>query len=1777
MHRKGGRIKLQGKPYTLETMLRRLVRKRHETCLDEERRADASHRQQPSSERASMAGGVDGKSTGQLSAVVGGRHVRADSRRKIESDAVHRPKIDGHDEALAPEMVPPSVTTARKHEQPRLEKEQPSGSTNQEHLRKLGSLARQHQQHQRRNSSGHRGGYSPFAASTVDSHIALSDGMSSVTSDTSDTPIHNHHQQQQQQQQQQLIFNYNSIVHPSLTRHLSTCVEEVTNNICTNGESSFLSLESSYYSKHDFHNLPGAASPVEYTDGPTSKTNDDGINGTDTDQSERGKHSCSIVPHHDHHYRPNPPQKRSGGAPSVSAWEKRKCSSGQHTNESTFVSREENGMQVEAKNDEKYTDGERAVATPNPKLSSSGTTLASPAKDAPTAVTPSPPPRSPQQKKSRHRPLFEQPRRSEIPYAVSTAPTAKVANTSHLFVRLLNRPQMTKSPDKGECQNREDENTISRQQSSYHPQKLQQPIKSMRRDPEDSVIAPALPVYRQRQTLKEKVKEGEPSDDSPNLQRLQKRQNPPPDPPAEYIHYPSKVGGSIPPQKSSRFQPPWQLNQSNNQPEPPLDSPKKNSAPHEHNINDSKPREIQQSQSKPDIVPEQQRYHVQSEWEVPLPLVKENSRISNFSSGFFTVQSSQTGLSKFWDEIEGFHDLNGTFEKSDDHSKGGYEVPKRRLTDVKRDLSLTEQASGDQRTAAALQQSSDFDQSKGNSHKLNASMTESIKKSRTSSLEMIYDDDSDSNAFSLQLPINKNGDGFDDSEISTLQMNDSATVYFQSAGANGVVTSDYWKKKHDRLKSETKVQLESNDSMHGEGNAQHQDQHENQNQRLQGNEQNIFRHGGRLERKEAHHNTPKAIQRAARSTLIKLASTKSTVFQGGRNQCTLPFEAFDQLFNMVSKLEILDTKQHRTDGCDGKESAHTKKTAAEEMKKLVEQTEETNDTKETIHDVLSARRSEDLHPSPLDGHSQGEMVSEMDETDVTGLVPICFVQLNEEQHHDESNDVALLMQWDKHRSVRKSLADDLTAGASRLSHGIVSKSSSSVDDGDQSEISDNARRIFEAAIKKGMNVSTVGRSKTYIAGSLNCTTRIPSDYASWFELPSPGIMCVPLLPLLDVSQRKSIDSEVSPLNQVNDTIDLSFALYSSSATKNLAMNDIDVPVKHSMSAIIADGDNGSIRFADASTHLRGISDAAKVAILRRQFQDAIEIYKSLVSSCQTFTGSKLGLVGRLLASTLHNLSVLHMWNREYDQALPYCRDTLRIQTKLLGVNGSINSWADLGLINFAIGKVTSALASFRKAVHMSSNSHPEGHLTGKLVNNMACVNFYFGKMPLVQSQFKQSIQLQKDGCSFSSLDDIGLSSKDDLFSISITIFNMGVTFARQDQYDAAISYVEACYGIQKAVLEDVSELVQSTLHYLNSMRKVSLTTSPKAFKNGSGANQSGTAPNEDRRKPNPIIQHVKSCAQSNSKKLTNTGKSEQISYPIICLGDLRVEATISERISQSLEGYSNGLGLQNFGGVRDILCRRTAVSPKHKTISKSIIHYGVLHMKKREAQSELHRNLERYGPRHPSVGSCYHNLGLLYLFSSDYNDAVTSLENSAKIYVNAMGVRFPDVASTLMLKGLAQLALERFDDSIASMLRVLSLRQDTLGRKHPELGQILNNIACVHYELGDYKEAELLLQEALDLQREAFTTESVFLNGVSKVLSNSAFLHAKSGAFSKALIELEGALQIRKDILFEDNSLDDILYNMAHILAIQKLQHGASNLNEITEEIIAMLRTARDN
>ena len=313
---------------------------------------------------------------------------------------------------------------------------------------------------------------------------------------------------------------------------------------------------------------------------------------------------------------------------------------------------------------------------------------------------------------------------------------------------------------------------------------------------------------------------------------------------------------------------------------------------------------------------------------------------------------------------------------------------------------------------------------------------------------------------------------------------------------------------------------------------------------------------------------------------------------------------------------------------------------------------------------------------------------------------------------------------------------------------------------------------------------------------------------------------------------------------------------------------------------------------------------------------------------------------------------------------------------------------------------------------------------------------------------------------------------------------------------------------------------------------------------------------------------------------------DEVTHPMICLGSLRVEATPSERVRQSLLLCSDSL-MSRFppNSSSNQLTIPDNIDPKRlillckqphfirETITQTIVHYGKKIMHKREVISELNHNILLFGMRHPLVGESHLKLGLLQMYEGQHADAILHLEEALKIKATFLGPDHPDFASILMFIALAQLALERLDDCLTSLLGVRRIREGAIGHTHHEIGLILNNIACVQYELGDSKTAEAIFQEALDLQREAFTTDPSFLKSVSTLLRNIAFLHAKNGLFPKALIELEGALQIQQEILNgESDESEAITANIAHIMAIQKLQHGAGNMDEITDQYITMLK-----
>eukprot|EP00804_Cyclotella_cryptica_P006731 CCRYP_015698-RA/>CCRYP_015698-RA protein AED:0.14 eAED:0.14 QI:1416/1/1/1/1/0.75/4/1081/944 len=798
-----------------------------------------------------------------------------------------------------------------------------------------------------------------------------------------------------------------------------------------------------------------------------------------------------------------------------------------------------------------------------------------------------------------------------------------------------------------------------------------------------------------------------------------------------------------------------------------------------------------------------------------------------------------------------------------------------------------------------------------------------------------------SNAFSLNLPMNKHG-YFDDSDISALEMGDSATVYHMRASADAKKTNqatNYWKEKYERLKEETRGANQLRGVMNEDLLEEDEDEivridkvppgplastlegvqqpskkvkdgdndindttvsvEDDESQLLQ--QQELLRRCGYGGGKKARDFARNSADEIDQPTVVRKVEFKSFL---NRAQCLRPMSHPDaSVYSAkrdakggklrsgrdISDLEAIASQIQ----CPGLVLGNDLSLDGTNGERNDQQHNARKRSANVVPDVQVIAETFSQADEGMDGLGPTEKSFGLESlnSDLMPLRQIGYVQRMEtpsphlkapKTNPDNAlDDVAIhgdpmyvmddahaLKAWNKNRSS-KALADELSAGDSR---GIASNVSSA----DGSELSESAKLIFEAALKhdikalrqqrsrsssrnpdrrshmtaRGDTVETV-RPMTPEKSSFSSPTAsssvisshfassIPQDFATWFELPSPGTSCITLIPMLNdhlnnaviiellagfASASNNIDANgvhrIAPRHRVHDVLKKSFTEFMDSP---MIMSKSSADSEY-MGPIVADGDDGSIRFANPSIHLGGISDAATTHIKKREFQDAIDIYIALLRSCQASSESKLGLVGQLIASTLHNLSVVHLWNEEFDLALQYCRECLRTKAEI--PNNEllmVHSWANMGLIHYSVEAHTSAIMAFRNAIQLSEgiSVYDSSSLSGRLQNNIACVNVEMGSLDVAILEFEQSLRWQKDA---SSSHDAETSDAENLLSISLTIFNIGVTCAKQKHYDAALKHTEASHAMQEALLGAKSELTMNTLFYLDLIKKVIATS-----------------------------------------------------------------------------------------------------------------------------------------------------------------------------------------------------------------------------------------------------------------------------------------------------------------------------------------------------------------
>ncbi|HZH32001.1 MAG TPA: CHAT domain-containing protein [Pyrinomonadaceae bacterium] len=179
-----------------------------------------------------------------------------------------------------------------------------------------------------------------------------------------------------------------------------------------------------------------------------------------------------------------------------------------------------------------------------------------------------------------------------------------------------------------------------------------------------------------------------------------------------------------------------------------------------------------------------------------------------------------------------------------------------------------------------------------------------------------------------------------------------------------------------------------------------------------------------------------------------------------------------------------------------------------------------------------------------------------------------------------------------------------------------------------------------------------------------------------------------------------------------------------------------------------------------------------------------------------------------------------------------------------------------------------------------------------------------------------------------------------------------------------------------------------------------------------------------------------------------------------------------------------------------------------------------------------------FGGEHSLVAHALANLAPLYQNMGRFKEAESCLLRALKILEKPPGIsdkqfQQPDevaVQTGQVLNNLATLYQETGDYVGAEkyLLRSLALREQLLGRDHPHTAITLNNLATLYRVKGDLKRAEGMLLQSLEVLRKAHKDDDNL--DVAALVNNLADVYRERGEYARAEELLAKVLEIRERV-----------------------------------------------
>ncbi len=188
------------------------------------------------------------------------------------------------------------------------------------------------------------------------------------------------------------------------------------------------------------------------------------------------------------------------------------------------------------------------------------------------------------------------------------------------------------------------------------------------------------------------------------------------------------------------------------------------------------------------------------------------------------------------------------------------------------------------------------------------------------------------------------------------------------------------------------------------------------------------------------------------------------------------------------------------------------------------------------------------------------------------------------------------------------------------------------------------------------------------------------------------------------------------------------------------------------------------------------------------------------------------------------------------------------------------------------------------------------------------------------------------------------------------------------------------------------------------------------------------------------------------------------------------------------------------------------------------------------------------GTEHPSTAATYNNIAGVYYAKGDYDNALVYYLKDLAIVEKVLGTEHPSTAATYNNIAGVHYAKGDYDNALMYSLKDLAISEKVLGTEHPFTATTYNNIGLVYYEKGDYDNALMYYQKALAIQEKVLGTEHP---STAATYNNIGMVYNAMGDYENALMYYQKALAIVEKVLGTEHPSTAISYHNIGTLYVQ--------------------------